>query len=217
MTKQQIIKRKIREKLRIQIDRNNKKRLQNKDFSLFCSNCTAGIIYHDLGMKFLSPTINMYMEAKDFIRFCGNLEEYTNCELEKIERTELNYPVMKCKDITLFCVHYKDEKEVKMKWKERCKRINWNNIVLMMVERDGCEMDDIIAFDKLPIEKKVIFVHKDMPEIKSAIYIPGTELSDEDGDYVGDMTAYLGKMTGKRNIDKFDYIKFINTGELKLV
>ncbi len=32
-----------------------RRRLENHDFTFLASNCTAGIIYHRLGMKFLSP------------------------------------------------------------------------------------------------------------------------------------------------------------------
>lgn len=31
-------------------------RLKNKDFSILTNHCMGGIIYHDLGLKFLSPT-----------------------------------------------------------------------------------------------------------------------------------------------------------------
>lgn len=216
MNKKQILKRKIREKLRLTIDRENRKNLINKDFSLICSNCTAGVIYHDLGLEFLSPTINMFMNAKDFIKFCGDIKKYINYDLVSVETTEYSYPVMKCDDITLYCVHYKDEEEVRKKWKIRGARINWDNIFIMMTERDGCDYNDILRFDKLPFERKVIFVHKDMPEVKSAIWIPGTELDGKNGQFVSDMTSYVGKLSGKRNIDKFDFIDFFNTGAIRL-
>ena len=52
--------------------------------------------------------------------------------------------------------------------------------------------NDILRFDKLPFKRKVIFVHKDMPEVKSAIWIPGTELDGKNGQFVSDMTSYVG-------------------------
>ena len=36
-----------------------KKRLENKDFSLLVGNCLGGYVYHQLGLPFTSPTINL--------------------------------------------------------------------------------------------------------------------------------------------------------------
>ena len=36
--------------------------------SIICSNCIGGEIYHDLGMKFYSPTINLWMSESDFLK-----------------------------------------------------------------------------------------------------------------------------------------------------
>lgn len=57
-----------------------RKKLKNKTFSLFLSNCNGGIIYHDLGLQFKSPTINLWISPKDFIHFCENLREYLNTD-----------------------------------------------------------------------------------------------------------------------------------------
>ena len=53
-----------------------RKIFQNKDISIISMNCTGGILYHDLGLQFRSPTVNLFMRAEDFIKFCENLEFY---------------------------------------------------------------------------------------------------------------------------------------------
>jgi uncharacterized protein (DUF1919 family) len=35
-------------------------RLTNKEVTIFSSNCIGGVIYHDLGLRFMSPTINLF-------------------------------------------------------------------------------------------------------------------------------------------------------------
>ena len=51
----------IRDLLRYQlIIRNNRVKLFNQTPCIIASNCNGGIIYHDLGLKFLSPTINLF-------------------------------------------------------------------------------------------------------------------------------------------------------------
>ena len=46
-----------------------RKRLKNHDFTLLAPTCIAGVMYHELGMPFLSPTINLWMYDKDFVKF----------------------------------------------------------------------------------------------------------------------------------------------------
>ena len=52
----------------------------NHDVSIISMNCTGGILYHDLGLKFLSPTINLFFRAEDFIKFCENLDYYLSID-----------------------------------------------------------------------------------------------------------------------------------------
>jgi uncharacterized protein (DUF1919 family) len=204
------IKKLYRHILRIRINRKNKKRLNNTNFSIISSNCIGGVIYHELGLQFKSPTINMYIESKDFIKFCKNLEFYLKQELKYLKQDADGYPIIELYDIKLHCVHYKNFKEVRESWNKRAKRVNLNNLFFIMSERDGCTYEDIVEFDKLPYKNKVIFVHKEMPEIKSAHYIKNTELKNDSNNKIIGLTAYEGRYTGKRYIDEFDYIGFLN-------
>ena len=210
------IKQMIRTMLRYRRNVKNRKRLINKDFTIISCNCIGGVISHELGMEFRSPTINLFFKAPDFLKFCSNIKHYLNSPLMEIDDSKTLYPVIRCDDITLNCVHYQDFNEVQVKWRARSKRINWKNLFFIMVERDGCTKEDIIKFDALPFLNKVIFVHKPMPDIASAMYIPGTELDGENGQWVKMLTAYKGLFTGKRYIDDFDYVTFLNTGEKRL-
>ena len=47
----------------------------DRNVTILSMNCTGGILYHELGLPFLSPTINLYIQAEDFIRFCERLED----------------------------------------------------------------------------------------------------------------------------------------------
>lgn len=158
----------------------------------------------------MSPLINVGMYSKDFIKFCKKPQEYLDMELETL--WEMPYPVFRLGDIVLFFAHYKSSKEAKEKWKTRLKRINWNNIFIIMTERDGCSYEDLIEFDQLPWENKVVFVHKEMPEIKSAVYLPGTEINGDDFHHVQPLTNWKGRLSGKRLMDSFDFREFIQNG-----
>lgn len=67
-------------------------RLKNQKFTLFCNNCLAGCILHDLGMKFNSPTINLYIPFPDYIEFLENLEYYLSVPIKDITNNS-KYPI----------------------------------------------------------------------------------------------------------------------------
>ena len=187
----------------------NTKKLKNKNFTIISHNCVGGVIYHDLGLEFKTPTVNLFFMAKDFIKFCQNLRYYLSCELKPFNQNEYDYPIAKIDDVILYCLHYNSYDEVKEKWEKRKKRVNYDNLFFMMSERDGCTNQDILNFDKLPYKNKVVFVHKPMPEINSAYHIPGTGVIENGQNCVLPLSEFK-KGENKRYIDDFDYISFLN-------
>lgn len=167
----------------------------------------GGVITHELGQRHNSPTVNLYMLPTEFIRFVSNLDYYLSCEIEEVY-TENTYPVGRIDDVRLYFVHYTDFEAAKKKWKERCKRVNRNNIYVIMCERDGCTYEDLLHFDKLQYAHKVVFTAREYPQIHSSYHIPGTNLNGE----VRDICAYKSKKTAERWIDDFDFIDFLNQG-----
>lgn len=217
MTTIEIIKNHLRWFIRRNFDEKNRKRMKKDRVSIISSNCTGGVIYHALGLKFDSPTINMYFSANDFIRFLKNPTHYFECDLVALTNVDASYPVVRCDDIILYCVHYKTLEEVKRKWKQRSKRIDWDNCYVIFSERDGCTEEDLREFEKLPYKNKVVFVHKPMPELKSSFYIPGTELNNVERQSIQPLTSYQSRFSAMRFIDRFDYVEFFNSGNKKLM
>ncbi len=192
------------------LNRRNIKRLKNTDFSLITANCIGGVISHDLGLRFLSPTVNLFFMPEDYLKFCESLREYTALPLVEIEPPNgEKYPCGSLGDITVYGMHYKTFEEFEHKWRERCERINFDNLYFAMSRRDNCTEDLVKRFDNLPHKNKVIFVDRPMPEIKSAFYIKGTESKNEK-DSIINVLEYKGEYTGKRYIDDFDYVSFLN-------
>ena len=192
----------------------NRKRneLHNKGFSIIASDCTGGMIYHDLHQRFDSPTVNLYFMADGFIKFCNNLKETIDLPMIEIKNHDFEYPVAQLGDsgICLYLVHYKNVKEAQEKWNERKERINWNNMFFVMNDRNGCTDNEIKAFDELPYYNKVCFTHVSKPEYKSSYFIKGFEKSD----YVDTMTAFCNPISIHRNFDQFDYVSWLNYGGL---
>lgn len=187
-----------------------RKRYTNKDVSIISMNCTGGILYHDLGLKFLSPTVNMYMRAADFIKFCENLEYYLTVDEMRPCRDETlignrKYPLAWLDDILLFLVHYKSVEEAQQKWNERKKRINRDKIVILDNDREGMTPELMNRFEKLPY-KKVMLLHQPIEGHPSCFhYLPGYEKEE----CVGIITDGNGWF-GLRPIDKFDWVRFLN-------
>ena len=199
---------------------NKRKKLKNNDPSIIAYNCNGGIIYHDLGLQFLSPTINMgFDDPKNYIKMASNLKYYMN-EAELVETTdeELTYPVANLGDIKILFAHYHSFDEAKAAWKKRKSRINWDNLFFIMSDQHSekknpikCTYEDIAAFDELPYPNKVFFSCKDYPEFKSVYWLKEFENSET----VGVLSDYKPGFLKRRYLDDFDYVKFLNTGSWK--
>ena len=44
------------------------------NLTILSNTCIGGRLYHDYHQKFLSPTIDFYMEPDTFVKFCCNLK-----------------------------------------------------------------------------------------------------------------------------------------------
>ena len=190
--------------------------LSNDNFSIICNNCIGGVIYHSLGKKFLSPTINLYITPSDFVKFCSNLKYYLALELNEVS-TEFDYPVGRLGDILIYFKHYNNFSEAKEKWNERKLRINFNNIFIFMTDRVTaitttpyrCSEIIVQKFDKLPFKNKVCFVSdRTLNKYQSTCFLKKFE---KDG-VVDIITNFFG-VTGKRGYmleGRFKFINFIN-------
>lgn len=166
------------------------------------------MILHDMQCRFNSPTVNLYMSAADFLKFCRDPGKYLNAvPVELPEKSgEYGFPVGTAEDITLYFMHYGSFDEARKKWIERSARADMNNVFIMMSDKNGCTYDDLLAFDALPYEHKIVFTHRPYPEIKSAYYIRGFENEDEVGILSDDRPGFFKR----RYLDEFDYVKWFN-------
>ncbi|MBR5809333.1 MAG: DUF1919 domain-containing protein, partial [Clostridia bacterium] len=141
--------------------------------------------------------------GSDYIKFCANIKHYLAQELEFIEFSEgkyskgfegMNFPVAKLDDIEVYFMHYHSKEEAAEKWNRRAKRINWNNMVYKISERETFTQEDMRNFAELPLENKLIFA--------SQKYTDDTVVIDNINTYVGDETPVIEKY--------FDEAKYFN-------
>jgi uncharacterized protein (DUF1919 family) len=192
-----------------------RKRNNNHTFSILCSNCIGGCISHDLGEQFRSPTVNMWLFPGDYLKFVSKLDYYLSLNIEEVNIKDLqlpeyieipDYPVGSLGDIKLFFTHYKTLDEAREKWNERVKRLNFNDLYLILVQKDGITYDMMKQFDALPFKNKVIFTNRSYPEFHSAVYIKGFE--KEEG--VGNIVGFESVFAGKCYYDDFDFVSWLN-------
>ena len=197
------------EKKRINHMKKQKKKLKNKDLSVIASNCNGALILHDLGVRFNSPFVNLWIKPKDYTKLLKNFDGYMTKELSETTEDGIDYPVGKLGDVTIYFQHYDSFEQAKEKWNERKTRINKDNLFVLFTDRDGCTYEDLVEYDSLPYNK-VVFTNKPYPEIKSSFYIKGFENLDS----VGHCFEY---MPGKKikYYDQFDYVKWFNEGVIK--
>lgn len=198
-------------------NKHDRKRLTNSTVSIITNHCMGGFMYHDLGLQFSSPTINLKILPDDFIEFVENLDYYLQQEIIECKDIESTCPVGMIPfkngggNIHIYFVHYKTFDNGVQKWKSRTKRVNWNNIVVFLTSRDGCKESTLKRFENLPYKQRICYTnepHPEYPHCKYARLDNGKPLVG----YISDMVNIFGKRAYECN--DFDYVEFINGKDL---
>lgn len=189
-----------------------RKRLKNQNFSILAPTCIAGVMYHDLGCQFLSPTIDLWMYDKDFYRFVTHLKEYLSYDLAFVQGID-ETPTAYLNDILIHFNHYHSEQEAKEKWDSRKKRINYDNLFIIAADQpDGGVIteEDIASLSKVDCVNKKVFTIKDYPQFDYTMKLPKDEKKDCVNMYMLDKTSILDRYVWEK---KFDYVKWLNTSK----
>ena len=202
-------------------------KLKNHGFSIISNTCVGGVITHNVGEQFRSPTVNLIIYEDQFLVFCLHLKEYSSCPVEQPTDAEVpqfasfTYPVGILRgasaglpDINLLFVHYKTFEEAKEKWDARFRRVNYDDIFVIM-DRGMDAKDEILdAFYQLPYEHKVFFSHKEDSKrwpnnFCFSFYTPEKYESG---------CLYYNKWAGIEAhhwMDEFDYVRWLNDGSIQ--
>ena len=182
-----------------------KSRLVNSNFSIVSSNCCGAILLHDLGLPFNSPTVNLFFEAGDFVTLCEDLKNNFSVMPEFLYTSDEGYPVCSINGIKIYAMHYKSYSEFLEQWNRRVQRLNYDNLFIMMTDRDGFSIDLLDRLKKIPFPK-VVFTHVEYPEYGFTCYLKCFSNENE----VGDLFKYAD-YKGNRYYEKyFDIIGWLN-------
>ena len=187
-----------------------------EDVSILSSDCIGGILYHDLGAKFLSPTINLSFKENGFYYFVLNIKHYIASDITVIlEDNKIigkiggNPLLTNCPDIYINFVHYDTIDEAKESWNSRKLRINFDKIRVICIEKNlsAVKLD---LFNKINYRKIMIYGNAEegiaLPTDES--FVMSKMIKKQN--YRGELLVFKG-IGRKRNFDdlKFDFLAFL--------
>lgn len=188
--------------------KNMRAALTNTTPTFLCPNCIGGILFHDLGLQFQSPTVNLMMFQTDFAKFVLNMDHYLALELAFFQHPDYSFPCARLGDITIHFTHYHTEEEAAQKWAERSARIDRDNLFVFLEERDSLTREDMLQLGQIHARGLVIFTANAYPDIPYALQIPKYA---SDGK-VGNVLA-KSYWDDSREYEKyFDFVKWFNEG-----
>ena len=185
--------------------------LKEKTPTIFSPNCWGGLTYHQLGLPFMSPLINMWEDHDDYLRLLEDPHYYMSLEPVFLETCDNKmappYPVVMLGDVKVRMNHYRDYAEAMECWHRRVKRIKWDDLFVMLWDEDPLRVERFLS---LPFDKKVCFVPWET-HIEGCISVPYRQyesLKDKEFWQIMNMLAQ-GRLT------MYDPVTLLHDGEYK--
>lgn len=143
------------------------------------------------------------MRPGDFLNFVQHLDSYLTAPFidEEEEARRAGWPVARlappdAPPIRLQLQHYKTMAEAEASWKRRAERINRDRIVLLHTDK-AASPADLQDFEALPFPK-IVFTHRQWPDLPSSCFVPGFESAGEVGDLFSEWTRLGPVLTARR-------------------
>ena len=180
-----------------------KKTVDLSEITLISQNCIGGVMYHDCGAKFLSPTVNLFIMPHDFMMFVENAEKYLSGT--PIVKDGEKYPMGELSDgIKINFMHYETKEEALEKWEQRKQRINKKKIFVICIERDGFDEEAFDAFKKIPYPKALFTRNIKWKDEKDCIFMPQYESEEQVPDLIPNRMMYYKNILPKMIKKAFD-------------
>lgn len=185
------------------------RKCKNIKICILCNNCTGGVILHDLGLRFDTPTINIDIRNQDeFLYFVENIEKFRDVDVHELEFRKYNHHagcvIYNNMPIDIVFTHYNSFEEGRRKWIERMKRLDLEHIYVIY---EGPKVSEsfVERFSKLPYKKAIISSREKM--FKYDFYYG---FSFYERWKPGKILDYKSWFNVKRYLDDFDYVSFFN-------
>lgn len=153
--------------------RRQRKQLRAQEVSLISQNCIGGVFYHDMQQQFLSPTVNLFFTAEEFVRFVQDLPRYLAMEPEM--HWDEEFPIGKLGDVTIHFMHYDTCAQAKDAWQRRKARVQWNKIVVLCSDMEGFDDAVFTQWKRIPYPKVLFTANKTYAQEPGIVYYPEYE------------------------------------------
>lgn len=175
-------------------------KIKNSNISILSDTCFAGFVYHRFGMKFLTPTINMFTDNENYYTFLSNLKENMTYPMVKQENTLedlylgiYSFPQGRVGNSKWNFNHDIEFETAAARWERGRQRFNWDNYMATMTIRSD-EM--AYKFDALPIENKIGFYWKELG-LKSVVCIPEWNNSSIRAKFEYNFTTFVNQIANE--------------------
>ena len=146
--------------------------------TLIANNCIGGSILHDLGLRFNTPTINLQILPREYIKFCKDFRHYMETEITECKQSELSdvhkydlinmfghvpvneFPYGLCDDILICFQHYETFEEAKAAWDRRKARVDYNHIGFIFYIAWEADRHKAMQFYNLGLKHSAIFTER---------------------------------------------------------
>lgn len=149
-------------------------KVRSRKFLILSSGCNGGLLLHDLGMPFNTPTVNMAFHS--FEKLCADIDHYLSLTPEPVPVPEGHFPILMLGDVKIEGTHYRDPEDFLACWNRRLARFNalrqeGYEILLMTTEDNLSEDGGLEVFLSAPY-RKVCFTPDPERQGKEFVYIP---------------------------------------------
>lgn len=171
------------------------------------------MISHNLGLRFCSPTVNLYFHKDDFILFLEHLREFLSSELTETSDSSVTVPVGSLSyggmSINVYFEHYETFQDAKEKWDERKDRVDFSNLVIIwQIHPFNLTKDDVERFDRLPYKRKMLITYENPTGSRNVVL----NRVYKDTNYVpAKILHYPTRFSSKTYLDEIDYVGLLNS------
>jgi uncharacterized protein (DUF1919 family) len=192
-----------------------RRRVTNRDFTIVSNDCWGGMAYEELGLRYDSPFVGLFLTPEDYMQLLRRLRFYCENRIEFVTRSrneQINawrevirkqYPIGHLGgEVEVHFLHYTDRDEAAAKWKRRAERVHWDNLLVKICWHDEPRMELWLReFQNMDFARKLSLVPR---------AIAGVSCSVPLRDYTTDGTAQYW-MSHRH----FDVARWLNEGVIR--
>lgn len=142
-------------------------RLVPKSFSIISDDCWGGQIYRQLHLRYLTPTVGLWIQSADYLNYLENFDSIHREELKFIKHKK-KYPLAHLSGVRIHFLHSTNEAEAAQKYLERHGRIDRENVFYKIdFGKTRYTQEDILRWNRMRLRNSV------------ALYPPTLELPSE--------------------------------------